>query len=357
MNATNGILIRNIFHMLAYAYKGLRHKSYERIAIESFDHIEDLMAAILLRGINQQIKQGLHRDYQLHSDDLLTVRGRIVLAETIRQRIKRRRQINCKYDELSVDNLFNRILKAAALVLVRSSKLKADLRQALKKTLTSLQEVSSLDLNSVNWSRLQIGRQTQTYELLLNICRLIQLQALHTEEDGYFRLEQWMDEGTIALLYQRFLLEYFREHHPHLAPAAKHIPWDLAEETERSSFLPVMISDVILSSDKRILVIDAKFYGKTLQKNHDKLKFHSNNLYQMFAYVHNFQAHNPDKEVSGMLLYAKTQEEIVPNDTVKLHGNMFTIRTLDLNCDFVNICHELDAIAASAYHATHADFG
>ena len=77
----------------------------------------------------------------------------------------------------------------------------------------------------------------------------------------------------------------------------------------------------------------------------------------MFAYVHNFQAHNPDKEVSGMLLYAKTQEEIVPNDTIKLHGNMFTIRTLDLNCDFVNICHELDAIAASAYHATHADFG
>lgn len=80
MIATNGILIRNIFHMLAYAYKGLRHKSYERIAIESFDHIEDLMAAILLRGINQQVKQGLHRDYQLHSDDLLTVRGRIVLA-------------------------------------------------------------------------------------------------------------------------------------------------------------------------------------------------------------------------------------------------------------------------------------
>ena len=333
--------------MLAYAYKGLRHKSYERIAIESFEHIEDLMAAILLRGIHQQIKQGLHRDYQLHADDLRTVKGRIVLAETIRQRIKRRRQINCEYDELTVDNLFNRILKAAAVVLVRNGNLKPDLRQALKKTLMGLQEVSSLELNSVSWSRLQIGRQTQTYELLLNICRLIHLQALHTEKEGKFRLEQWLDEGSIAMLYQRFLVEYFREHHPYLTPAAKHIPWDLDEEAERCPFLPSMVSDVLLTHNKRILVIDAKFYGKTLQKHHDKLTFHSNNLYQIFAYVHNFQAQNPDKEVSGMLLYAKTQEEIFPDDTIKLHGNVFSIRTLDLNCDFAKICQELDAIATT----------
>ena len=46
-----------------------------------------------------------------------------------------------------------------------------------------------------------------------------------------------------------------------------------------------------------------------------------------------------------MLLYAKTQEEIFPDDTIKLHGNVFSIRTLDLNCDFAKICQELDAIA------------
>ena len=46
-----------------------------------------------------------------------------------------------------------------------------------------------------------------------------------------------------------------------------------------------------------------------------------------------------------MLLYAKTDEEIYPNNEYQMSGNKITVRTLDLNCDFDAIASQLNSIA------------
>ena len=47
--------------------------------------------------------------------------------------------------------------------------------------------------------------------------------------------------------------------------------------------------------------------------------------------------------VDGMLLYAKTQENIVPDDKMQLKaGNTIYFRTLDLNQEFAGICKRLE---------------
>ena len=50
-------------------------------------------------------------------------------------------------------------------------------------------------------------------------------------------------------------------------------------------------------------------------------------------------------EVSGMLLYAKTDEQIQPDHVYHMSGNKISVRTLDLNCDFAEIAEHLDSIA------------
>lgn len=50
-------------------------------------------------------------------------------------------------------------------------------------------------------------------------------------------------------------------------------------------------------------------------------------------------------EVSGMLLYAKTDEEITPDQKYKMSGNRISVRTLDLNLDFERIKEQKDKIA------------
>ena len=48
--------------------------------------------------------------------------------------------------------------------------------------------------------------------------------------------------------------------------------------------------------------------------------------------------------VAGMLLYARTNEEIQPDQTYQMHGNPISIKTLDLNKPFKDISKQLDDI-------------
>lgn len=82
------------------------------------------------------------------------------------------------------------------------------------------------------------------------------------------------------------------------------------------------------------MIIDAKYYSRTTQVQYDKHTLHSNNLYQIFTYVKNKEAEltakNEPHEVSGMLLYAKTDEDVYPEHEYQMSGNRIAVRTLVL---------------------------
>ena len=63
MTEDKGILIRNIYYMLAYAFQELRKNNYAEVDKEDFDDIYDLFAELLARGISYQLKQGLYKEY------------------------------------------------------------------------------------------------------------------------------------------------------------------------------------------------------------------------------------------------------------------------------------------------------
>ena len=49
-------------------------------------------------------------------------------------------------------------------------------------------------------------------------------------------------------------------------------------------------------------------------------------------------------EVSGMLLYAKTDEDTYPEHEYHMSGNKVEVRVLNLDCDFEIIKAQLDEI-------------
>ena len=67
--------------------------------------------------------------------------------------------------------------------------------------------------------------------------------------------------------------------------------------------------------------------------NYKKASLRSANLYQIFTYVKNQDVMGNGK-VSGMLLYAKTQETISPDCSFVMSGNRISVKTLDLNKEF-----------------------
>ena len=52
------IPIQNIYYMLSYAYKELKQANYARVGTESFEHVYDLLAAILAALPPHLLRQG-----------------------------------------------------------------------------------------------------------------------------------------------------------------------------------------------------------------------------------------------------------------------------------------------------------
>ena len=153
----------------------------------------------------------------------------------------------------------------------------------------------------------------------------------------------FVDDQKMAKLFENFVKEYYRKHFPELEAVSAHIDWNTNDDF---ILLPDMKTDVTLKYKDRVLIIDTKYYSNSLQKNKlfDTQKIRNNNMYQIFTYVKNFDKDKPGK-VEGMILYAKTNETIAPDQVNNIGGNKFTITTLDLNDDFENIMNKLDSVA------------
>lgn len=346
MTNDKGIFIKNIYYMLAYAFRVLRQKNYEMAASEEFDEVQDLFASILSKGISQQLKQGLHREYIAKGEDLPVMRGKLNLSGTIKNQIQHKRILSCEYDELSVNNIFNQILKTTAVVLIRDMGVKEERRKALKKLMLFLEEVDLVEPAGIRWDALQYQRNNKNYEMLMNICYFVLDGMIQTTEAGRYKMKA-LSEKHMCKLYERFILEYFKKHHTYLTEVkAARIKWNLTWETEERMirFLPEMQTDIFLRYGDQILIIDAKYYQHTMQKHYDKEKLHSDNMYQIFAYVKNQDKAGTGK-VSGMLLYAKTEERITPDCSFVMGGNRISVKTLDLNKEFSLIKAQLDQIA------------
>ena len=328
--------------MLAYAFQTLNEQSYKRIAAENFDNTAELCAAILARGISTQIKRGLGKEYIPQTESLSSLRGRIDITESIKTQALQRKQLICSYDEFSVNSYMNRIIKSTVLLLLRSDISKSR-KKELRKLLAFFDDIDEIDLYSINWN-MQYNRNNQAYRMLISICYLVVKGLLQTQSDGTTKLMDFLDEQRMCRLYEKFILEYYRKEFPQISANASQISWQLDDDMR--AMLPIMQTDIMLTQGEKVLIIDAKYYTQTTQKMYDKHTLHSNNLYQIFTYVKNKEVELSDRshEVSGMLLYAKTDEEIYPENEYQMSGNRIEVRTLDLDGDFNSIRSQLNGI-------------
>ena len=320
------IFIKNIYYMLSYAFTPLNQGGYEDVEKEEFDNIHNLLAVILSKGISRQLKQGLYREYIGRTEDVATMRGKIEMQGTIANKLARKRVLTCEFDELSENNLFNQIIRTTVMLLLRHQDVKADNKAELKKEMLFFSNVDTIDPTTIRWAAIRFQRNNSTYRLLVSICQLILEQMSH--------------------LYEKYILEYYAKEHREINANTPQIPW-VVDDGYRT-MLPTMQSDITLTNKAgdQVLIIDAKYYTSTMQTYYNVQTYHSANMYQIFTYVKNKAASFGDQphRVSGMLLYARTDEEVQPDDTYQMSGNQIGVHTLDLNRKFPEIAEQLDKI-------------
>lgn len=338
------IRVQNVYYMLAYAFQVLHEQGYKNVATEEFDNVAELLSAILCRGVSVQIKRGLIRQYISREEAFASPRGKLEIGKSIKTQAIRKKQLVCNYDEFSVDAYPNRIIKTTMDLLLRGSISKAR-KKEIRKLMIFFDGISILDIHSINWD-IQYDRNNQTYRMLIAVCRFVIKGLLQTTADGSTKIMDYADDQTMAKLYEKFILGYYQREHPELKAYSPQIAWQVTDGYR--TLLPTMQSDIVITNKaaKKTLIIDAKYYTHNMQMKAPYMTqtLHSGNLYQIFTYVKNWSA-APDEVVSGMLLYAGTDDTIQPNNDYQMSGNQISVKTLDMDCDFSKIAAQLDSIA------------
>lgn len=330
--------------MLSYAFRILNEEKYHDIKAEEFQYTADLMAAILLKGLSSQIKRGLGRDYIEKTDMISTPRGKIDVSLSIKEQAIFSRKLVCVYDSFEENTYMNQVLKSTAQRLIQSDDVKMERKKALKKLMLYFNNVDIIDLRIVKWRGFQYTKNNATYKMLIDICFLVAKGLLLTDEKGDLKMSKYLDDRQMHNLYEKFILEYYRKHYPEFKATPSQVDWNVDDGF--LELLPAMKSDITLEYQGRTTIIDAKYYSRMLQYNQmfNSKTLHSNNMYQIFTYVKNKDV-KQDGSVSGVLLYAKTEEEEMLDQSYSMSGNKISVKSLDLGSDFDEIAMTLDGIA------------
>lgn len=342
------IPIKNIYYMLSYSFQILNEQGYKKIDTEEFHNVAELCASILVKGISAQLKKGLGKEYIQEQDVLSSIRGKIDITASIKSCTMLKKQMVCIYDEFSVNTYMNKIIKTTMMLLI-SADISKKLKKELKKLLVYFYDVDLIDIHTIEWN-LKYNKNNQSYRMLISVCHLVIKGLLHTNTEGNTKLMDFIDEQRMCRLYEKFILEYYRKEHTEINASASQISWQLDDAV--NEMLPIMQTDIMLSKNNKVLIIDAKYYAKTLQTQYGVNKIHSGNLYQIFTYVKNKEVElsKQHHEVAGMLLYAKTDEIVLPDNEYRMSGNKIIVKTLDMDCDFATIASQLDSIVDSYFY-------
>lgn len=340
----SSIQVKNIYWMITYALNVIDDKGIKSISTETFENIYDLCASLMSLALSKQVKRGLDKSYIVKINDLPCVKGKILIKENLLSS-NYKSKIFCEYDEYNENSYLNKIVKTACVYLLKSNKI-IDKKRAikLKRYLLYLSNVDTINIKLINWNRINFNKNNVSYKVLVNISYLIINGLLASNENGNINFRKFIDPRKMSALYEKFILGYYKYHHPSLLKGACKIDWNV-EENEK--LLPIMKTDIMLYNKvtDKTLIIDAKYYDSIFQynKKYDSKSFHSDNLYQMYAYVKNKDIHKTGK-VSGLLLYGHAKGDPEVESSFNLDGNEISITNIDLNKDFDAIRKKLESI-------------
>ncbi|WP_455644923.1 5-methylcytosine restriction system specificity protein McrC [Methanosphaera sp.] len=334
----NEIPIRNIYHMLSYAYESLQIDENILVDVDNFKDLPNLLARVLLNAINSLIKRGFFRKYNDISEDTLHIRGKININQSFKSENIITKKLNCEFSEFEENILLNQIIKTTIVNLIK--KVDLEIARKLKKLLIYF-NVSTITLKRQVFNRLMWNKSNNHYKLPIQVCELIYNLELPEEGigDNYFK-DFVKDPNKLPHLFEKFVLNFYKQELSDVKVYSPYINWNLTSENNNVYNLPTMMTDIVLETSNRQLIIDTKFYQSIVKNN----SYHSSNVYQVYSYMNNSSF---EGNISGMLLYASLGEEL--NEHFEIDKKDFYICTLNLDDKWENIEDRLHEIIKYLY--------
>lgn len=339
----NTIPIKNIYYMLCYAWGYIRQAKTINLSSLKGDNIYDLLSIVLIQGTQHIYRRGFELGYKNHNDILSGVKGKIDITNTTKRFLTHNGKLHCVFDELTVDVITNQIIKSTLKLLYTNENIHNDLKLKISSVLKFMRPIREIDLNSKIFRIIQLNGNNKFYKFIIAICQLVYTSSFISQEKGRVNFYDFIrDEREMSRIFQEFLYQFMKKEYIGWSVSRPHIKWDASSDTDPElKLLPRMESDIIMSNADKTIIIDAKHYKNMYTNRYNRAKFHSNNLYQLMCYLHNydFQETKQNKNTDGMLIYPMTGDSV--NETYTINNYKITLRTLNLNQEWNKIHDEL----------------
>jgi 5-methylcytosine-specific restriction enzyme subunit McrC len=337
------IPIQNIYYLLCYAWDKLEEGNIANHDIDANTDVLNLLAKIFVNGSKHLLKRGLEYSYRPQNQILAGVKGKLLLTQTLKKPILQNGQTICEFDEFTINTLPNQIIKTTLLNLQKTSGLDKKNLPEIRQILVRMSDIESVTLQKRHFREIALHRNNSFYDFTMKVAELIFENLLVNEETGSFKMQDFVkDERKMATLFEAFVRNFYKKELPNAKVTRENLTWLMTSSEENSQqFLPKMQTDISIFFKDRKVILETKFYKETLQKYYNSEKIHSENLYQLFAYLKNQKDYNTE----GVLLYPTVQDSLSMTYTYENHK--IKIQTINLNQDWQGIRKELLALVLS----------
>jgi 5-methylcytosine-specific restriction enzyme subunit McrC len=202
-----------LFYMLSYlkSEDEFLYDPNTSIEIREGANFFDIIGRLFLNHVNEIMKIGLLKKYVRRKGNLRFLKGKVLIREQIGENLIDKSRFFCEYDDLTFDNMENRIILSALnslISLIRFSKsIKNELRrfETILKDFISLVDVSPQECNQVRFTRIN-----QYYEDIMKLSKLILeerfIRSVHKGESRGFNFIVNMNK-----VYEDFITEITEE--------------------------------------------------------------------------------------------------------------------------------------------------
>jgi 5-methylcytosine-specific restriction enzyme subunit McrC len=348
------IPVRNLWLLLVYASGLARFRDRFDAEVEASPDLPALLGRLLTLIVERRLRRNLSRAYQPRRAVLRRVRGRIDILDTFAHDRLSLGRVSCRFEDLTVDTPRNRLVWAALRFLagrleeVDLAHRCRDLARTLSRLGVTPQAPSRNEL-----ARDQIARHEADDQIMVAVARLALDLALPTEEEGRSRLSR-LDRDAMILhqIFESAVLGFYRHELPSgwKVRGQTWLHWPAEAPTGGLEvLLPDMRADIVLDhvTTGRRIVLDTKFTDILTTGMRGADRFHSDHLYQLYAYLRSQEGTGPAaRHAEGVLLYPSLGREV--DEAVTLDGHRLRLATVDLSLGADEIRQRLKAVVQTS---------
>lgn len=319
--------------------KARRLKLYEAGLAKIDIQKRNLLDVFILHFCEQlyaQLTQGMIRKYVKREKNLNVLRGRLLTERQFKFNLAHRERLFCRYDELSEDNAYNRILKFVLGILLKAASGNRAFQQ-VSELLMRFDPVSDSPADSSSLDSLRFDRLTERYKPIFDQCGYFL--------KGFYPDVRPGDEPCLSVLFDmnKLFEEYVgselrkKARKPNFMLKEQGPPEYLAKRQDSGERVFRMKPDFsFLDKDNQVVCIaDAKW--KILDEKEKNLGISQSDMYQMKSYASRYGA-------KRLALIYPMQKKLTKTVRLTLEGSEATLVVLpvDLSKKEITLPPELE---------------